>query len=297
MKIEQLTIEDIKHFEVALKEIVENFNLEDGYLFKYILEDIEGLLYLNLESLIVSFYYYTKNNQLKNIIGYLDENFNFENFYWQNINLLKEGNTWLFIKPDGILQTINYFPISEGYEFNGQVVFAQHNPFNNMLISMYFNHMYQDENSKISTFALHNPWKIILARTKFPKYEKNYILKEINCYNNPLNYSTLVLRKYGIEHYKNKDLPETITNYYRIFFPFNGNTGFNLFPFTQALEEKEMVDMIKYYGFDFQVNLDLVKVYNGDFTLLNDYQKLLFQLQNSLKNQENKGIKLVLKNE
>ena len=201
VQITQLQIADFTKYNEVLKEIDQNFDIEVGYLYKYLTETEEGLIYLNEDAKLIAFYSFL-NNKLHHTFGYFDDEDNLEIFYEDNFNLLKKENIWILTDKENV-QTVNFLPMTTSINnFNGQVIFAQYNPFTYNLVTMYFYHMYQDENSKISAFALHNPWKIIFSKTKFLKSERTYILRDVN-YTKTIEYNLLTLKKFGEFIYKN----------------------------------------------------------------------------------------------
>lgn len=298
VQITQLQIADFLKFNEALKEINQNFDLEIGYLYKYLTNNEEGLIYLNEDTKMIAFYYFL-DNELHNTFGYFDDKDNLEIFFYDDFNILKQENLWILTDKNNVQQTINFFPIKPSFNnFNGQVVFVQYNPFTCNLVSMYFNHMYQDENSKISTFALHNPWKIILAKNKFPKFEKTYVLRDVS-FTKTVEYNLLTLKQFGLVKFLQSsafDLQkqDNLRNYYRVFFPWDGNYALNLFPLTKTYTEKEMMAKINSLGFSMQVNPTLIRIFNQDYEPLQNYQMLLNAIIESNNLKENKGIKLIL---
>lgn len=292
IKIEALTPNDFQKYSIIIQNIYQNYDVEIGYLYKYITDTTEGVIYLNTDRLI-SFYYYDNDNNLKNTCGYFDENYIFNVFYHNNKSFLKTNNIWIMTDENSIEHSINLFPlhdpiITNNIKYNGQVAYIQYNPLHNILVTLYYNHFYQDENSKISEFALHNPWKIVITKTGIIKHEKNYILKEVNCYENSLEYNILQKQKYESNN------PQTISRYYRIFFPFNGDVAINLFPLTKPLDFNEIREKLTKLSLNLNIDSDLLNIYNKNYDLIVEYQKILFKLKEIIEKNENIGIKLVL---
>lgn len=298
IKITELNIQDFQKYSAALNEIDQNFDLEIGYLYKYFTNETEGLIYFNENSHLIAFYYF-ENQELHNTFAYFDEENKIDVFFYDNFNLLKQEQLWILTDSHNIQHSLNFFPIPPVMDnFNGQVVYVQHNPFTNLLISMYYNHMYQDENSKISTFALHDPWKIIMAKTNGLKTKKTYILRDV-AYTKTGEYNLLTLKQFGLVKFLQSsafDLQrqDNLRNYYRVFFPWDGNYALNLFPLTKTYTEKEMMAKINSLGFSMQVNPTLIRIFNQDYEPLQNYQMLLNAIIESNNLKENKGIKLIL---
>lgn len=254
VKIEK---DEYGEIQSVVDHINNNYDKKDGDYYYFNYNDDYKILYKCNNVYVIYSYNKEQDNITYTIFVYSEEDQQiYVNFGSYILHMSEQGEA--LEDKNGILHYLN---IIKSEDINGYAYYSQHDLEKDILLVQFYDHHFmvdKDKKQRIYHMRLHNPAKIIIRNKANKKMNKPFLPY------NSIMYAKLQYNDVNGSILYNLFKNEANDKYYRIY-GMLPNGKLLPFPFlTNGLNDNEMEDLIKSYGFSVDVPNLLVDYYNGE---------------------------------
>ena len=284
IKMMQFSNEDVSKYSDAIDVVHEMFEKGTGNYFKYMIDDVIKIVYLEDDTVVVFEY---KDND---IVAYdsfrIDDNFNITALGTLDYDVCfdKENGEITFINHETNFEETIYFIDREGEldvdGFNGSIVYRQYNPENDTASVMTYQYMlHSGDNNRIYRINFNRLMSVIIQKHATKKYHKmtSYIARNMS--SDTYYYDLALIKDYGLQEFLNKgsyglERDNSIKRFYKIKGILPGNYAFTFFPLCNQYNIQDMYKLIDDNGHHREPNDFILDFCNGNYKLLEEFKEL-----------------------